>query len=120
MKSDNHNVDYRSNASLLKEADALSRRQNCPGDFALYVMYLQALTAGDNSRAPDLYEPTREKIHECIRFKGLDDIQKFLHNYKKGLERQTFEDSANRVTQIANELCDDPDCKRIKLQEQEQ
>jgi hypothetical protein len=51
MKSDNHNVDYRSNASLLKEADALSRRQNCTGDFALYVMYLQALTAGDDARA---------------------------------------------------------------------
>ena len=36
---------------LLEEADELARRRNCTGDFALYVMYLQALTAGDDARA---------------------------------------------------------------------
>lgn len=51
---------------------------------------------------------------------GLDDIQRFLDDYKKGLEHQTFDEWANRVTQTAKELCSDPDCKRIKLQQKQQ
>lgn len=51
---------------------------------------------------------------------GLDDIQRFLDDYKKGLESQTFDEWANRVTQTAKELCNDPDCKRIKLQQKQQ
>ena len=48
MNSDNHNVDYRDKASLLKEADELGKRWNYTRDFALYVMYRQAITAGDD------------------------------------------------------------------------
>ena len=51
MNSDNHNVDYRDKASLLKEADELSKRWNYTRDFALYVMYRQAITAGDAGKA---------------------------------------------------------------------
>jgi hypothetical protein len=56
-----------------------------------------------------------------FKISGLDDIQKFLDDYKKGLERQTFDEWANRVIQTAKELCNDPDCKRIKrlLQQQD-
>lgn len=55
-----------------------------------------------------------------FRIEGLEDIQKFLDDYKQGLERQTFDEWANRVTQTAKELCSDPDCKRIKLQQKQQ
>jgi uncharacterized protein (DUF1778 family) len=54
MNLDNNNKDHKvgdSTYALLEEADELARRRNCTGDFALYVMYRQALTAGDNARA---------------------------------------------------------------------
>ncbi len=55
-----------------------------------------------------------------IRIQGLDEIQKFLGDYQKGLEPQTFDEWANRVTQTAKEICNDPDCKRIRrLQQQD-
>jgi hypothetical protein len=54
-----------------------------------------------------------------LKINGLDDIQRILDEYKKGFEQQLFDVWANRVTQTATELCNDPDCKRIKLLQQQ-
>ena len=48
--------------ALLEEADELARLRNCTGDFALYVMYLQALTAGDNARAAACMDLLERKV----------------------------------------------------------
>lgn len=55
-----------------------------------------------------------------FKFEGLNDIQRFLDNYKKDHERQIFDEWATRVTKTAKELCNDPDCKRIRLVEQQE
>ena len=51
MNSDNDEVGYVSNTSLLEEADELARSRNCTRDFALYVMYSQAIDKGDKMKA---------------------------------------------------------------------
>ena len=56
MGSDSNNkVDYRrrgiSAISLLKEAEDLARTRNCPKDFALYIMYAEAQTVGNETKA---------------------------------------------------------------------
>jgi hypothetical protein len=66
MNSDNHNVDYRSNASLLKEADEIARRWNYTRDFALYVMYRQAITAGDNARAATCMDLLEKEVMTAL------------------------------------------------------
>jgi hypothetical protein len=48
--------------ALIEEADELARRRNCTGDFALYVMYRQALTVGDNARAAACMDLLERKV----------------------------------------------------------
>ena len=50
-----------------------------------------------------------------IEIKGIDEIQKALDDLKRGAEPHAFNEWANRVGRTAKELCNDPDCKRIKL-----
>lgn len=56
MGSDSNNkVDYRrggiSAILLLKEAEDLARTRNCTKDFALYIMYAEAQTVGNETKA---------------------------------------------------------------------
>jgi hypothetical protein len=52
---------------------------------------------------------------------GLDDVQKFLGDFQKGLERQSLDEWEDCIIKTAKELCNDPDCKRIRrLERQEQ
>ena len=46
---------------------------------------------------------------------GLDDIQKHLRGLANSADPNTFNEWANRVGRTAKEICNDPDCKRIKL-----
>jgi hypothetical protein len=56
-----------------------------------------------------------------INVGGLDDVQKFLGDFQKGLERQSLDEWEDRIIKTAKELCNDPDCKRIRrLERQEQ
>jgi hypothetical protein len=55
-----------SSCALLEEADEQSRRRNCTGDFALYVMYRQALTAGDNARAAACMDLLEKKVMNAL------------------------------------------------------
>ena len=50
-----------------------------------------------------------------VDIKGLDDIQKNLRDLTSIADPNTFNEWANRVGRTAKELCNDPDCKRIKL-----
>ncbi len=54
MNSDTHyNVGHKSSTSLLDEADELSRNRKWTRSFALYIMFCQAMSVGDNVRAED-------------------------------------------------------------------
>jgi hypothetical protein len=55
-----------------------------------------------------------------FRFRGLDDIQKFLDDYKKELDPQIFDGWARCVAETAKEMCDDPACKHIKPLQRQQ
>lgn len=46
---------------------------------------------------------------------GLDDIQKHLIGLANSADPNTFNEWANRVGATAKEICNDPNCKRIKL-----
>jgi hypothetical protein len=50
-----------------------------------------------------------------VDIKGLDDIQKNLMDLTSIADPNTFNEWANRVGRTAKEICNDPDCKRIKL-----
>ena len=68
MGSDSNNkVDYRrrgiSAISLLKEAEDLARTRNCTKDFALYIMYAEAQTVGNETKAPGMYGSLRKRIY---------------------------------------------------------
>ena len=52
--------------TLLEEADELARLRNCTVDFALYVMYRQALTAGDNARAAACMDLLERKVMKAF------------------------------------------------------
>ena len=54
-----------------------------------------------------------------FKIEGWDDIQRFLDDYQKGFDPQTFDDWARDVAQIAKTMCVDPACKLIEpLQQQ--
>ena len=54
MNSDNDNKDSKvgdSSSALLQEADELARIRNWTRQFALYIMFCQAMSVGDKIRA---------------------------------------------------------------------
>jgi hypothetical protein len=42
-----------------------------------------------------------------FKIEGWDDIQRFLDDYQKGFDPQTFDDWARCVAEIAKTMCDD-------------
>jgi hypothetical protein len=50
-----------------------------------------------------------------IETKGLDDIQKMIKDIGKSIDPNTFTDWTDRVGRTAKQICNDPDCKRIKI-----
>ena len=50
-----------------------------------------------------------------IYVEGIDEFQKFVKDFERGLKPQGFNEWANRVSQTATEMCNDPDCKRIRF-----
>ncbi|HEY6950059.1 MAG TPA: hypothetical protein VI146_05565 [Nitrososphaeraceae archaeon] len=46
---------------------------------------------------------------------GFDDIQKHMRDLASSADPNTFNAWANRIGRTAKEICNDPDCKRIKL-----
>jgi hypothetical protein len=50
-----------------------------------------------------------------IDVKGLDAIQKGLKDLEHSVDPNTFNEWADRIARSAKLLCDDPNCKRIKI-----
>jgi len=50
-----------------------------------------------------------------IDVSGLDEVQKYLNELVRSADPNTFNEWANRIGKTAKEICNDPDCKRIKL-----
>lgn len=53
-----------------------------------------------------------------IDVKSIDDIQKMLKDLEES--EDTFNELANRIANTAKQICNDPDCKRIKIIETDQ
>lgn len=53
--------------------------------------------------------------HMDVDIKGFDDIQRNLEDLPSISDPSTFNEWANRVARSAKEICNDPECKRIKL-----
>ncbi|HET6641272.1 MAG TPA: hypothetical protein VFG77_06680 [Nitrososphaeraceae archaeon] len=53
MNLDNNNkkVDYKNDILLLEEAEEIARGRKCTRDYALYIMFSQAMTSGDKRKA---------------------------------------------------------------------
>jgi hypothetical protein len=53
MNADNNNkkVGYKSDILLLEEAEEIARGRKCTRDYALYIMFSQAMTSGDKTKA---------------------------------------------------------------------
>jgi hypothetical protein len=47
--------------------------------------------------------------------RGIEEIQKRLKGIEESLDPNTFNEWANRIAITAKQLCNDPDCKRIKI-----
>lgn len=50
-----------------------------------------------------------------IDVKGIDEIQKKLKELEHSIDPNTFNEWADRVGKTAKQLCNDPQCKHIKL-----
>jgi len=50
-----------------------------------------------------------------IDVKGLDAIQKGLKDLEHSVDPNTFNEWADRIARSAKLLCNDPNCKRIKI-----
>ncbi len=50
-----------------------------------------------------------------IDVKGLDAIQKTIKDLEQSVDPNTFNEWADRIARTAKQLCNDPDCKRIKI-----
>ena len=50
-----------------------------------------------------------------IDVKSIDDIQKMLKDLEESEDPTTFNEWANRIANTAKQICNDPDCKRIKI-----
>ena len=55
-----------------------------------------------------------------IDVKSIDDIQKMLKDLEESEDPFTFNEWANRIANTAKQICNDPDCKRIKIIETDQ
>ena len=55
-----------------------------------------------------------------IDIKSIDDIQKMLKDLEESEDPFTFNEWANRIANTAKQICNDPDCKRIKIIETDQ
>lgn len=51
-----------------------------------------------------------------IKIEGFDDVLKSLDNLKNQINPDIQFEWAVKITQVAKEMCNDPDCKRIKLE----
>jgi len=50
-----------------------------------------------------------------IDIKGLDYVQNYLNELASSADPNSFNEWANRVRGTAKGICNDPECKRIKL-----
>lgn len=55
-----------------------------------------------------------------IKIEGMDEIQKHLREIQRNADPNVFNEWANRVAKGAKVVCDDPECKRIRLTKDEQ
>jgi hypothetical protein len=55
-----------------------------------------------------------------IDVKSIDDIQEMLKDLEESEDPFTFNEWANRIGNAAKQICNDPDCKRIKIIERDQ
>lgn len=55
-----------------------------------------------------------------IDVKSIDDIQKMLKDLEESEDTITFNELANRIANTAKQICNDPDCKRIRITETDQ
>jgi hypothetical protein len=51
--------------------------------------------------------------------KGLKEAQIRIKDLQKGFDPRIFDEWANRIVNTAKKMCNDPDCKRIKLKSTE-
>ena len=50
-----------------------------------------------------------------MEVKGLDELQNHLNDLQRGADPNVFANWADTIEQIAKEICNDPDCQRIKF-----
>jgi hypothetical protein len=50
-----------------------------------------------------------------IRVEGMDEIQKQLREIQRNVDPTAFNEWANHIARSAKVICNDPDCKRIRL-----
>jgi len=55
-----------------------------------------------------------------IKIEGMDEIQKHLREIQRNADPTAFNEWANRVAKDAKVICDDPECKRIRVTKDEQ
>jgi hypothetical protein len=55
-----------------------------------------------------------------IDVKSIDDIQNMLKDLEESEDPNTFNEWANRIANTARQICDDHNCKRIKIIETNQ
>jgi hypothetical protein len=55
-----------------------------------------------------------------IDVKSIDDIQKMLKDLEESEDPNTFNEWADRIASTARQICDDHNCKRIKIIETNQ
>jgi hypothetical protein len=50
-----------------------------------------------------------------VEVKGLEEMQRTLRDLQRSIDPNTFNEWADHVGRAAKQICNDPDCKRIKL-----
>lgn len=64
--ADNYDDDSNTSSTLLKEADELAKSRNWTRDFALYVMYSQAMVAGDKIGAESCMNLLKQEFRNSL------------------------------------------------------
>jgi hypothetical protein len=59
-------------------------------------------------------------VDSRVGVKSIDDIQKMLKDLEESEDPFIFNEWANRIATTAKQICNDPDCKRIKIIETDQ
>jgi len=69
-----NNIGGYNSTSLSEEANELARTRNCTRDFALYIMFSQAMAAGDKVRAEAIMELLEPEVMNFLadEFPGSD------------------------------------------------